>query len=129
MFLAEVHQKLVNVGPLFPVDFDAYEIPVQKVSRFRIGEGPGSHHMTPVAGGIARGNQQQFVLADRMVEDPAVPLLPPDGIPGMLKQVRRCRPVKIVAVETDPRAGFPLHLPSFPSHVTETMISFLRPIP
>jgi hypothetical protein len=80
--------------------------------------------MTPVTGGIARGDQQGLILPDRMVQYFAAPLLPPHGIPRVLQEVWRCRPVKVVPAKTVPFVGFPDHLPPFSSQVTETMISF-----
>ncbi len=51
--LAGRHVKMVQVGPLFPVHFDADEGIVQKGRRLLVLEGLMGHDVAPVAGGIA----------------------------------------------------------------------------
>ena len=51
--LAHGHIHRVDVRALLPVYLDADEFPVQQVCHFRILKGFVSHHMAPVAGGVA----------------------------------------------------------------------------
>ncbi len=77
----------VYVRPFLAVDLDVYEVLVHHGRGFRIFEAFLCHHVTPVAGGIADGEQDWLVFAPCFIEGIFVPRLPRHGIPSVRQQV------------------------------------------
>ncbi len=85
--LAGRHIYPVDVGPFLPVHLDRNEVPVQYRRHLRIAEGFLSHHMTPVAGGVADGEEDGLVLFSSLRQRAGAPGPPVHGISGVLEEV------------------------------------------
>ena len=81
------HVDGVDVGALLAVDLDAYKGVVQMARRLFVLEGLLFHHMAPVAGGIADGEEDGFVLGQGLGEGLLVPGVPIHGIVGVLQEI------------------------------------------
>ncbi len=86
--MADLHIDTVYIGPLFAVHLHRDKIVGHQLSDLGIGKGLALHHVTPVAGGVADGEKNGFVLAFCLVKRGLSPRIPIDGIGGMLEQIR-----------------------------------------
>ena len=71
--LHRLHVEGVDVGPLLAVDLDVDEVLVHVGGGGRILEGLALHHVAPVAGGVADGEQDRAVLLARAAPAPPGP--------------------------------------------------------
>ncbi len=81
------HIDLIEVGPLFAVDLDVDELLVHQRGDRLVLERLALHHVTPVAGGVADAQQDELVLAPRLLQRLLAPRVPVDGVVGVLEQV------------------------------------------
>ena len=54
---------MVHIGPLFPIDLDIDEELVHDLGDVRVLEALMRHHVAPMAGGIADGDQDRLAQA------------------------------------------------------------------
>ncbi len=86
-----LHRHRVDVGTLLAIDLDVHEQLVHE------GGGSGAlerlvrHDVTPVARAVAHGDEQRPVLGARALERLVSPLVPVDGVLGVLEEVRARR--------------------------------------
>ncbi len=83
-----VHVERVDVGPLLAVDLDADEALVHQRGRLLVLERLVLHHMAPVAGGVADGEEDRLVLGARLGKRLVAPGEPVDRVARVLEQVR-----------------------------------------
>ena len=87
--LHRVHVDRVDVGPLLTVDLDVDEAAVHLGGDLVVLEAFVRHHVTPVAGGVADGQEDRHVSFRRRSERLGPPRVPIDRILSVLPQVRR----------------------------------------
>jgi len=85
--LNRIHVDIVNVRPLFPVDFDADKMIVHQICGDFIFETFPLHHMTPMASRIPDGNDDRFVFYFCFSQGFRSPGKPIHGIVRMLKEI------------------------------------------
>ncbi len=78
---------LVEIGTLFAVHLDIDEVFVHHGGDGFILERFVRHHMAPVAGGIADGKQDGFVLIARELQRLGTPRMPVHRVVGMLQKI------------------------------------------
>ena len=78
---------LVEVGAFFAIHLDVDEMLVHHGGDRFILERFMRHHMTPVAGGIADGKQDGFVLLACDLQGLGIPRMPVHRVVGVLQQV------------------------------------------
>ena len=83
-----VHVDPVHVGPLLAVDLDVDEALVHQRRDLRVLERLVRHHVAPVAGRVADGEQDRLVLGLCLRQRLVAPREPLDRIGGVLEQVR-----------------------------------------
>ena len=83
------HVNAVHVGALLAVEFDRHEILVQLGGDGGVFKTLVRHDVAPVAGGVADGEQDGFVLGAGAGKGGLAPLQPIHGIIGMLAKVGR----------------------------------------
>ena len=83
------HVDAVDVGPLLAVDLHRHEVAVELPGDGLVLERFVRHHMTPVAGRIADGEEDRLLLRARLRKGLVAPRLPVDRIVGVLAQVGR----------------------------------------
>jgi hypothetical protein len=83
--LGRLHVDGVDVGAFFAVDLDVDEVGVHHRCDVRILEGLMRHHVAPVAGGIADGQQYRDAPPGRLRERLLAPRPPVDRVGGMLQ--------------------------------------------
>ena len=81
------HIHLVKVGILLPIQFDADEPAVEQARHLHIVETLHLHHMAPVAGAVADGQEHRLVLGLSGGEGLLAPGIPVHRIVGVLEQV------------------------------------------
>ena len=86
--LERVHVQGIDIRSLLTVDLDAHEAVVEHLCGRRVRERLAVHHVAPVAGGIADGQEHGQVAGTRLGERVRSPGMPVHGIVGMLEQVR-----------------------------------------
>ena len=77
----------IDVGPLLSIDLDVHEPAVHEVGGGLVGEGLGGHHVTPVARGVAHGQQDRHVAAAGVGEGLVPPFEPVHGVVGVLEEI------------------------------------------
>jgi hypothetical protein len=82
-----LHVHVVDVRALLPVDLHVDEPLVHEPCDVRVLERLPFHHVAPVAGGVADGQEDGTVLASRPREGLLSPGVPVDRVVGVLKQV------------------------------------------
>jgi len=82
-----VHVEGVDVRPLLAVDLDADVVLVHERRRLVVLERLVLHHVAPVAGRIADGEEHGLVLGARLGEGLLAPGVPVDRVVGVLKEV------------------------------------------
>ena len=85
--LAHAHVHVIDVGAFLPVHFDRHEMLLQIRGDLGILKRFVFHHMAPVAGGIADGEENRLVLTQRLLESLGAPWIPVDRIARMLQEV------------------------------------------
>ena len=85
--LHRLHVDGVDVGPLLPVDLDVDEQLVHEGGRGLVLERLVGHHVAPVAGGVADGEQDRLVLGAGPLEGLVAPRVPVDGVVLVLLEV------------------------------------------
>ena len=83
------HVMMVDVRPLLAIDLDVDEAGVHHRGGVGILEGFMRHHMAPVTGGVADGEQDRAVARLRLGERFEAPGAPMHGIVRVLQQIRR----------------------------------------
>ena len=83
-----VHVERVDVGPLLAVDLDADEALVHQRGRVLVLERLALHHVAPVAGGVADGEEDRLVLGARLGKRLVAPGEPVHRVARVLEQVR-----------------------------------------
>ena len=86
--LHRLHVDGVDVGPLLAIDLDADEVLVHVGGGLRVLEGLALHHVAPVAGGVADGEQDRPVLLTRPGQGLRAPGVPVDRVLAVLEEVR-----------------------------------------
>ncbi len=81
------HIKRVDVGPLLPVDLDVHKQLVHELGGVFLLKALVSHHVTPMAGCVAHGQQDGLVEPLRLLECLLTPRPPVDGIMLVLLEV------------------------------------------
>jgi hypothetical protein len=82
-----VHVERIDVGPLLPVDLDVHEAVVHQLRRLVILERLVLHHVAPVAGGVADGEEDRLVLGASPLERLLAPRVPVHWVVSVLEQV------------------------------------------
>ena len=82
-----VHVDRVDVRPLFAIHLDAHEAVVHELRGRRVLEGLALHHVAPVAGRVADREQDRLVLRPSPVQRLGTPLVPVDGVVGVLQEI------------------------------------------
>src|SRR5579872_6047636 len=85
--LHEHHIDTIHVGTFLPVDFDRDEGAVQQVGDFFGLERLALHYVTPVARGVANGEENWLVLASGFFKRFLTPGKPVHRIVGVLQQI------------------------------------------
>ena len=88
--LHEPEELRVEGGVELAIDLDGDEVLVEQRRRLVVGEALALHHVAPVAGEVADGDEDQPVLGARPRNEIRAPLLPVHGIVRVQPQVRRC---------------------------------------
>ena len=83
-----LHIDVIDVGALLAIDLDAHEVAVHHGGGVGVLERLALHHVTPVAGGVADGQQNRLVFRLGARESLLAPRIPIDGVVRVLKQVR-----------------------------------------
>jgi hypothetical protein len=83
------HVDMVDVRPLLAVDFDVDEQLVHETSGFAVLERLVRHHVAPVAGGVADGEQDRAVAPFGLRQRVGAPRAPMHRVPGVLQKVGR----------------------------------------
>ena len=79
--------NLVHVRTLFPVHLDADEVAVQHLGDTFVLIGILLHHVAPVTGGIAYGEQDDFVFGPGGLKGFGAPGIPVDRIVRVLEKI------------------------------------------
>ena len=82
-----LHVDGVDVGPLLPVDLDRDEGRCQQAGHAGVLEGLVGHHVAPVAGRVADGQEDRLVLGGGLGERLLTPRVPVDRVVPVLFQV------------------------------------------
>ena len=98
-----VDEERVEVGAGLAVDLDGDEARVEEARGVVVLEGLLLHHVAPVAGGVAHGDEDEAALATRPLEGLGAPRVPVDGVVRVLLQVRARLPDEVVALAADER--------------------------
>src|SRR5690606_6643944 len=86
--LTHRHIDVIHIGALLPVHLDRHKIPVEHPGHLFIFKGLPLHHVTPVAGGIADGQEDRLFLPLRLFKGLFAPGIPVHRIVGMLQKIR-----------------------------------------
>ena len=81
------HVDAIDVGSLLAVDLDVDEVLVHEAGDLVRLEGLVSHHVAPVAGAVANGEEDGLVLLAGLREGLVAPGVPVDGVLGVLQEV------------------------------------------
>ena len=87
--LNSVHVDAVYIRALLAIHLDGNEQFIHQASGLLVLERFMLHHVTPVARGVAYGDQHGFVLGCCLLESLRAPRIPIHGVLGVLKQIRR----------------------------------------
>ena len=101
--LGHRHVDLVYVGALLTIDLYAHERVVQEPCDVSILERLALHHVAPVAGGVAYGEEDRPVFTSGGLESVLAPRVPVDRIVGVLQEVRALLPDQTIGAR--PRSG------------------------
>jgi hypothetical protein len=74
------HVEGVDVGALFAVDLDRYEVLVEELSDGLVLEGLVGHDVTPVTGRVTNGEEHRAITFGGLVERVLAPRAPRHGI-------------------------------------------------
>ena len=85
--LDERHVHPVHVGPLFAVDLDRHEIPVQQLGHLAVLERLALHDVAPVARRVADRQEDRPVVRPRQRERLRSPGVPLDRVFGVLQEI------------------------------------------
>ncbi len=83
------HIDLVHIGPFFPVDLDIDEERVHDLRDLRIFEALMGHHVAPMTGRVADGDQHRPIEALGLCKRLFAPFPPVDRVVAVLEQVGR----------------------------------------
>ena len=83
------HVDVVDIRALLAVDFDVDEQFVHETSRFCVLERLVRHHVAPVAGGVADGEQDRAVAPLGFGQSLRAPRAPMHRVPGVLQKIGR----------------------------------------
>jgi hypothetical protein len=93
---ARGHVGLVEIRAHFAVNFNANPPGIEDFRDFRIVKNFVGHNMAPVAGSVANRYQQPFALGCSPLQEFGTPLIPVNGLVGVLLQVVTWRSVKAI---------------------------------
>ena len=82
------HVHGVHVRPLLPVHLDGHEVRVEDGRDLLVLEGLALHHVTPVAGRVAHGEEDRPARAPRLLEGLVTPGPPGHRVVRVLQKVR-----------------------------------------
>ena len=85
---ADLHIDRVHVGALLPIHLHRHKTPVQHRCHILADEGLRFHHMTPVTGGVADGEEDGFPLLLSFGKGFLAPGIPVHRVFGMLAQIQ-----------------------------------------
>ena len=85
--LGHGHVQLIDVGTFLPVHLDVDEGVVHQTGDLLILEALPFHHVAPVAGGVADGEEDRSVLLCRLTEGFLSPRIPVHGVRRVLQQI------------------------------------------
>ena len=85
--LRHLHVDLVDVGAFFPIDLHADESAVEELGDAGTLEGLPLHHVTPVAGRVADGEEDRSIELASARERLVPPRVPVDRVAGVLAEV------------------------------------------
>ena len=106
--------KAVDIGPLLAVDLDVHEEPIHQCRSLRVLEAFPRHHVAPVAGRIARREQDGHLALARFRQRVLVPGLPMNRIGAVFQQDKgsfrdpvdcACQTAPGLASDTVPKGG------------------------
>ena len=95
------HVDLVEVGPLLAIDLDRDEVVVEIARRRLVLERLALHHVAPVTGRVADGQEDRPVQQLGRGERVGTPRIPVDGVVRMLEEVRAGLPGEAVGHGSD----------------------------
>src|SRR5262249_653397 len=81
------HVDLIEIRPLFPIDFDTDEVVVENSGDLRIFEALVLHHVTPVTGRVADAEKDRPIQLLGPRQCLRSPWIPGNRVIGMLLQV------------------------------------------
>ena len=82
------HVQRVDVRAFLAIHLDRDEVGVENGGSLLVLERLALHHVAPVAGGIAHGQEDRTVQLDRTAKGLGSPRVPVHGVAGVLEQVR-----------------------------------------
>ena len=82
-----LHVDLIKIGPLFAIDFDADEMLIHDPGDRLVLKRFPLHDMTPMAGGIADGEQNRSIQLRRLGQGLRSPGIPIHRVIGMLQEI------------------------------------------
>ena len=85
--LNESHVNLIDVRPLFAIDFDTDEMSIKKVRDGIVFKRFAFHHVTPMAGRVTDAQEDGSIFAARFRKGVLSPSVPIHRIELMLEQV------------------------------------------
>ena len=100
------HIDLIHIGPFLPIDLDVDEERVHHLGDLRVLEALVRHHVAPVAGRIADGDQHRPSKAAGLGQGVRPPFPPMDGIVAVLEQIRRAGLREAVHGDSRARTAF-----------------------
>ncbi len=87
--LCEFHVKSIDVGQFFSIDLNRDESIVHKGAYLFVSKAFSEHHMTPVAGGVANGEEDWFIFFAGFFESFITPWVPIDSVVGAHQEIGR----------------------------------------
>jgi len=85
------HVEFIHVRALLPVDLDADDRLVHQLGDLRILKDLPFHHMAPITGGIANGDQNRLIFLPRLGKRFLTPRIPVNRVMRVLEQIRAAR--------------------------------------
>ncbi len=96
-----VDEERVEIGALLAVDLDGDEAGVEEARGVVVLERLLLHHVAPVAGGVAHGDEEEAALPAGALEGLGAPRVPVDGVVRVLLQVGARLADEVVAIAAD----------------------------
>lgn len=119
----DIHIQIVNIRPLFAIDFDSDVMFIQVIGDFLVLKALSCHLVAPVACSVADRKENRLLLLHSPFECLISPRIPIDRLMGMLQQIGRicfnepvmflrgsCMPWLVVQLQTLPLRLLPVSL-------------------